>query len=260
MKALFLLCISVVFFIVSCQTNSRIEGIDELFKIEQFTNNGIVYYQTRFNDNYSKNNRYSTLVNENHFVFEYLNWNLIDLKLPDSIKRSSKTSFGEIEHDYKKFLLLDSDIQNSFSVLLDPKNVIKINVDSLIKITSKLFYAERYKENQMAWKVCAGLGITPQIYGVKNHLKTVILQAFCYQSIFEGEAANDVFDKNIPLITKRLLDEKRTDYIFFANNMMWNAIEIDDETKYELVNHISDKAQNIIEITHYPKKNSQKLK
>lgn len=230
------------------------EFIDSIFFLEQRgSKQGNYFWQPDLNQGLPKESLYFSFMNENELALGYLKWNLIDEKLPDSIKYSTK-SFDQVQNDFLSFANQDKDIERAIQLFIYPEKFInqhQINIDSLSNLSSKLFYASSAGEGRVGWSFCAGKSKFPDIYGKSKSYESVILQALCFQAVFEEKYSNpdktvwNFFNQKIPEVTTEMNSIEYDDYIEMANQLMWEKMSESEELKNLLVGFTTNESSKL---------------
>ncbi|ADR21021.1 hypothetical protein MATR_13490 [Marivirga tractuosa] len=114
-------------------------------------------------------------------------------------------------------------------------------MDSLVSLSSKLFYASSAGEGRVGWSFCAGKSKFPEIYGESKSYASVILQALCFQAVYEEKYSNpekavwNYFNQKIPEVSREMKSIEYFDYIDKANQLMWEKMSKSDELRDLLV-------------------------
>ncbi|SMG07796.1 hypothetical protein SAMN05661096_00078 [Marivirga sericea] len=230
-----LLLIAVSF--VGCQSNTddlpTQEFIDNVFTLEQKTNAyGDTYWQPDLNEGIREVDKYYTFFNDNQLALSYLRWNLIDERLPDSIKYSIK-SYDEVQKSFQNFANQDPQIVSAMQKLIYPQNFRddkEVSIDSLVELSAKLYYAQSAGEGKVGWTFCAGKSKFPEIYGESKSYESIVLQALCFQAVFEDEYSTgqnsvwDFFNQKIPEVSSEMNEIEYENYIDQANLLMWEKM------------------------------------
>lgn len=223
--------------------------INSVFLIEEA---GDYSWHPELNGGLSEENPYFYFMHENELALSYIRWNLIDEKLPDSIRYPSKIS-DEVQNDFQNFVNQDEEIKKAIQLLIYPekfKNKYQIRIDSLVNLSSKLFFASSTDEGNVGWKLCAGKSRFPEVYGESKSYESVILQALCFQAVFKENYSNpkkavwNFFNQKIPEVSTEMKSIEYDDYIKKANQLMWEKMSESQELKSLLVdftNHESSK-------------------
>jgi hypothetical protein len=212
------------------------EFIDSVFLLEQ---TGGHSWQPGLNRGLSEDNPYFYFMHENELALGYLQWNLIDGKLPDSIKYSTKSQ-DEVQRDFQSFANQDEDIKKAVQLLIYPnifKEDFQIDVDSLVNLSAKLFFASDAGEGRIGWSLCAGKSKFSEFYGESDNYKSIALQALCFQAVFLDQYSSqertlwNTFDDNIAEVSAEMNDLEYDDYIETANQLMWQKMSESRELK-----------------------------
>ncbi|MGJ3235962.1 hypothetical protein [Marivirga sp.] len=214
--------------------------IESVYMLEQKTNNS---WQVDLNGGLSEENPYFHFMHENELALGFLQWNLIDEKIPDSIKFSTKSP-EEVHKDFISFTQQDNDIITAIQLFIYPekfKDKHQINIDSLVSLSSKLFFVTATEEGNVGWKLCAGKSKFPKIYGESKSYASVALQALCFQAVFEEKYSNpektvwSSFNQKIPEVSAEMNSIEYDNYIDKANQLMWAKMSESEELKDLLV-------------------------
>jgi len=227
---------SIVFlFLMSCDSgDSRVNDfINASFKLEQGDNNGSTYYYLKLNESVDSHNEFGKIASEKQLMQQYLLWNLIDLEMSPEVRYS----YHSLERTREKFydqINSNSKVTNSLKSFLnlDQTDDNLISLDSLKSVASKLFFAKDLGEGRIQWTVCSGKSIFPQLYSEEKYFETVVIQAFCYQAIYNstntaGVSILDRFDDYISEIMPLLYNADSSSLEEVANQEMWKRMYSD---------------------------------
>jgi hypothetical protein len=226
-----------------CQSNTKElsihEFIENAFLLEQKSNQSGTFWQPSLNRGIREDDKYYEFFTENELALSYLRWNLMDEKLPDSIKYSSK-SYDEVQKSFQDFANQDQQIISAMQKLIYPQNFRddnEISIDSLVKLSAKLYYAQSAGEGKVGWTFCAGKSKFPEIYGESKSYKSISLQALCFQAVFEDQYSTgqksvwDSFNQNISEVSAEMASLEYNNYIDQANLLMWEKMSQSDELR-----------------------------
>jgi len=238
MRSYVMILVAIIF--VGCSSDQKElatkEFIDSVFILDQRANGS---WAPDLNSGLSEESFYFNFMRENELALGYLQWNLIDEKLPDSIKYSTK-EIGDVQTDFHGFVNQDEEIVKAIRLLIYPddfKDDHQIDIDSIVNVSSKLFFASSEGKGRVGWKLCAGKSKFPEIYGESKNYASVIIQALCFQAIFENRYSNlektiwDSFNENISEVSSEMNEIEYHDYIDTANQLMWKKMSQSDELR-----------------------------
>ncbi|WKV11009.1 hypothetical protein [Marivirga harenae] len=252
MRNIVIIVLAVIFF--GC--NSKQEElptkkfIDSVFLLEQTANST---WQPRVNKGILRTEKFYDFVYSNELALSYLQWNLFFEKLPDSIKYSTK-SRDNVHLDFQNFANQDEEIKRAIQLLIYPekfKDQYQINIDSLTNLSSKLYYASSAGEGRVGWSFCTGKSKFPEIYGETKSYESVILQALCFQALFEEKYSNpkktvwSYFNRKIPEVSTEMKSIEYDDYIDKANQLMWEKISKSEELRDLLVGFTANESSKL---------------
>lgn len=243
-KRTFPLAIIVAFLNVACSVETREEAEDlepllrSIYQIEHTAGYRIISVVDSLADS---THRDFSFISENRRSLGYLYHNVFQPWKKYDLDLKAYSTPSKAQDEVIKLMLADSAFMQTFRQLKRPYEgenehaapLQEITKQELMKVGAQFFYASELKKENVVWRICVGTNPFHK-QEESERLQTILVQAFCFQTIHDNFRPGSVpefflsFGRKRKAIEADVVNEPLEQKLAAANERMWPAMAKDE--------------------------------